>query len=134
MVFDADLRRLEAITLAGLLADALERVWHRALRADLLRLGQIVLDLDAGEMLGRGMLGDRLTSPSMLALVRIDLCGALALSFLGRFDRCQDLDLVEQHRLIGVDRSGVGLLGGGAEVLRLDPAQLLFQEHYALAA
>jgi hypothetical protein len=33
----------------------------------------------------------------MLALVRFDLRSALALSFLGSLDRCQDLGLIEQH-------------------------------------
>jgi len=41
------------------------------------------------------MFGDSLTAPSMRALVRLDLRGALALRLLGGFDRGQDLDLVE---------------------------------------
>jgi hypothetical protein len=64
MVLDADLRRLEAITLADLLTDALERVGHRALRTNLLRLGQIVRDLDPWKMLW-----DRLTPAGVLALI-----------------------------------------------------------------
>ena len=74
MQLDADLRRLEAIALAGLFADAFERMRHQAPGADLLRLGQIVRDLDAREMLW-----DRFTSAGMLALVRVDLRGALTL-------------------------------------------------------
>ena len=116
MQLDADLRRLEAIALTGLLADPFERMRHRTLRADLLRLRQIVRNLDAWKMLR-----DRFTSTSVLALVRVDLRGALTLGLLGGFDRGQDLGLVEQHRLARVDRGGICLLGGGAEVLRLHP-------------
>src|ERR1700688_3148550 len=97
MQLDANLRRLEAIALAGLLADALERVWHGALRADLLCLRQVVDDLDA-----RKMFRDRFASTGMLALVRVNLRGALTLGLLGGFDRGQDLGLVEQHRLIWI--------------------------------
>src|ERR1700733_15926360 len=86
MQLDADLRRLEAIALASLFADAFERMRHRALRADLLRLGQMVRDLDA-----RKVLRDRFTSTGVLALVLADLSSALALGLLGRFDRGQDL-------------------------------------------
>src|SRR5882757_1121465 len=77
MQLDADLRRLEAIALAGLFADALEWMRHRTLRADLLCIGQIVRDLDAREMRW-----DRFTSAGMLSLVLADLRGALALCLL----------------------------------------------------
>ena len=128
MQLDADLRRLEAIALAGLLTDTRERMWHQALRTDLLRLRQVVLDLDP-----RKVLRDRFASAGMRALVRADFRGALTLGLLGGFDRGQDLGLVEQHRLIRVDRGSIGLLGGGAEVLRLHPAQFLLQQNHSLA-
>jgi hypothetical protein len=108
--------------------DPLQRMRRGALRAHLLILGQIVLDGDA-----RKMLRDRLASPGMFFLVRFDLCGALLMGLIRCGNRGQHLGLVEQHRLIGINGGGVLLLGDRAEVLRLDPAQLLLQQHHPLA-
>lgn len=49
----------------------------------------------------------------MLPFVRVDLRGALTLGLLGSFDRGQNLGLVEQHRLIRINRGGVCLLKRG---------------------
>ena len=72
---------------------------HGALRAHFLFGRQIVFDLDAREVLR-----DRLAMSigGTLALVRIDLRGALAVCLLRRLDRGEHLGLVEQHRLVGV--------------------------------
>ena len=69
----------------------------------------------------------------MFFLVRLDLRGALLMGLIRRGDRGQHLGLVEQQRLIGIDGGSVLFLGDRAEVLRLDPAQFLFQQDHPLA-
>jgi len=64
--------------------------------------------------------------------VRARLGGALSIGSLGRFNRSQHFGLVEQHRLIRVDRGGIYLLGRDAEVLRLHLAQFFLQQRHAL--
>src|SRR5580698_3623257 len=99
MLLDADLRRLEAIALAGLFADARERMRYCALGAQLLFGRQIVFDQNAREVLR-----DRpaATVGGALALMRFDLRRALAVRLISRLDGRQHLRLVEQHLLVGV--------------------------------
>jgi hypothetical protein len=128
VLLDADLQRLEAIALAGLLPDARERMRHCALRAQLLIVRQVVLDHDAREVLR-----DRLAAAvrGALALVRFNLRGALTVGLFSRLDGRQHLRLVEQHLLVGVLFGGVGLLRGTSVVLGLQPPYFLFQQHLA---
>jgi hypothetical protein len=77
--------------------------------------------------------GIALRPPGMFFLVCFDLRGALLMGLIRRGNRGQHLGLVEQQRLIGVDGCSVFLLGDRAEVLRLDPAQLLLQQYHPLA-
>jgi hypothetical protein len=56
------------------------------------------------------VLRDRLAATTVLALVRLNLPGALALDLLGGLNGRQCLSFVEQHRLIGIDNGGVCFL------------------------
>ncbi len=88
-----------------------------------------MLDLNAREVIR-----DRLaaTVGGTLALVRVDLRGALAVGFVSRLDGGEHLRLVEQHPLVGVLFSSVGALRGTPVVLRLQPPYFLLQQHLAL--
>jgi hypothetical protein len=55
------------------------------------------------------------------------------MGLLGRGNGGQHLGLIEQQRLIGIDRGSVLFLRDRAEVLRLDPVQLLLEQHHPLA-
>ena len=101
---------------------------HGALRAHFLFGRQIVFDLDAREVI-RDRLAVRIGGT--LALVRVDLGGALAVRFIRRLDRGEHFGLVEQHRLVRVLLGGVGGLRGAPVVLGLQPPYFLFQQHLA---
>src|SRR6185437_7906378 len=100
VLLDADLRRIEPVALAHLMPDAGKGVRRSAQPADLLLLRQIVLDRDAREVRR-----DRLAPATVLALVRAHWRGARTLDLLGRLDRRQYLDFVEQQSLIRAHRS-----------------------------
>ena len=68
MQLDADLRRLIAIALARLLPDAFQWIGDRALGANLLRLIQVMGNLDA-----RKVFRDRLASAGVLSRLSITL-------------------------------------------------------------
>jgi hypothetical protein len=87
-----------------------------------------VFDLDAREVIR-----DRLAMGigGTLALMRLDLRGALAMRFIRRLDRRQHLRLVEQHSLVGVLFGGIGALRGAPVVLGLEPPNFLLQQHFA---
>jgi len=129
VLLDADLRRFEPIALADLLSDAGQRMQHRAFGAHLLLGRQVVLDLNAREVLG-----DRLAARigGTLALVCVDLRGALAVGFVSRLDGGEHLRLVEQQSLVGVLFGGIGALRGAPIVLRLQPPHFLLQQDLAL--
>jgi hypothetical protein len=129
VLLDADLRRLEAIALADLLANARECMRHRALRAHLLLGREIMHDRNSREMLW-----DRLAMRvgGTLAFVRADRRRALAVRLLGCLDRGKHLGLVEQHLLVGVLFGGIGGLRGTPVVLGLQPPHFLLEEHLAL--
>ncbi len=109
VLLDADLRRLKAVAFADLLADAGERMRHCAFRAHLLFGRQVVLDLNAREVIR-----DRLaaTVGGTLALVRFDLRGALAVRLISRLNGAEHLRLVEQHLLVGILFGRIGALRG----------------------
>jgi len=97
------------------------------MRATLLVLSDIVRNVFA-----RKLFRDRLATAGMDSLVRSDRRRAARVGGIRCFDRGEDLGLVEQHLLIGA-RIGRVVLGAAAEDLRLPPAELLLQEHGALA-
>jgi hypothetical protein len=87
-----------------------------------------VFDLDAREVIR-----DRLAVSigGALALMRINLRGALAVRFIRRLDRGEHLRLVEQHLLAGVLLGGIAALRGAPVVLGLQPPYFLLEQHLA---
>ena len=88
-----------------------------------------MFDLDAREVIR-----DRLAVSigGALALMRINLRGALAVRFIRRLDRGEHLRLVEQHLLAGVLLGGIAALRGAPVVLGLQPPYFLLEQHLAL--